>query len=64
MNIKEYLGDNYKNIILEDDNNVEHGGTAYCDETVEEFMNSVGLKETDNINELNKALKDCGIQTL
>lgn len=64
MNIKEYLGDNYKNIILEDDNNVEYGGVAYCDETVKEFMDSVGLKETDNINELNKALKDCGIQTL
>lgn len=64
MNIKEYLGDNYRNIILEDDNSVEYGGTAYYDETVEEFMDSIGLKETDNINKLNKALKDCGIQTL
>ena len=63
MKIKEYLGNDYKEIILQDDD-TPYGGTAYIDETLGEFMNSIGLKETHTMKRLNIALKNCGIQTL
>lgn len=63
MKIKEYLGNDYKEIILRDDN-TPYGGTAYIDETLGEFMDDIGLKENNSIEQLNMALKNCGIQTL
>ena len=63
MNIEEYLGNDYKEIILQDDD-TPYGGTAYIDETLGEFMDSIGLEGTHNMDELNTALKDCGIKTL
>lgn len=63
MIIKEYLGDNYEEIILQDDD-TPYGGTAYVDETLGEFMDSIGLEGTDSMKQLNIALKDCGIKTL
>lgn len=63
MKIEEYLGNNYRKIILQDDN-TPYGGTAYIDETLGEFMDSIGLKGTHTMKQLNIALKDCGIQTL
>ena len=63
MIIKEYLGDNYEEIILQDDD-TPYGGTAYVDETLGEFMDSIGLEGTHSMKQLNIALKDCGIKTL
>lgn len=63
LNIKERLGDNYANIVLQDDN-TPYGGTAFEDETLGEFMDEVGIKPTDSMKKLNQALKDCGIKTL
>lgn len=63
LNIKERLGDDYANIILQDDN-TPYGGTAFEDETLGEFMDEVGIKPTDSMKKLNQALKDCGIKTL
>lgn len=63
MKIEECLGNNYKKIILQDDD-TPYGGTAYIDETVGEFMDSIGLKGTHSMKQLNMALKDCGIKTL
>lgn len=63
LNIKERLGDDYANIILQDDN-TPYGGTAFEDETLGEFMDEVGIKPTDSMQKLNKALKNCGIKTL
>lgn len=63
MLIKDYLGDDYKNIILEDDD-TPWGGVAYCDETLGEFMDSVGLTKENTMNILNLILKNCGIKTL
>ena len=63
LNIKETLGDDYAKIILQDDD-TPYGGTAFEDETLGEFMDEVGIKPTDSMKKLNKALKDCGIKTL
>ena len=63
MIIKDYLGDDYRDIILEDDD-TPWGGVAHCDETLGEFMDSVGLIEDNTIDILNLALKNCGIKTL
>lgn len=63
LNIKETLGDDYAKIILQDDD-TPYGGTAFEDETLEEFMDEVGIKPTDSMKKLNKALHDCGIKTL
>lgn len=63
MKIEEYLGNNYRKIILQDDN-TPYGGTAYIDETLGEFMDSIRLKGNNSIEQLNIALKNCGIQTL
>ena len=63
LNIKERLGDDYANIVLQDDN-TPYGGTAFEDETLGEFMDEVGIKPTDSMKKLNQALKNCGIKTL
>ena len=63
MRIKQYLGNNYREIILQDDD-TPYGGTAYIDETLGEFMDSIGLEGTQSMKQLNIAVKDCGIKTL
>lgn len=63
LNIKETLGDDYANIVLQD-NDTPYGGTAFEDETLGEFMDEIGIKPTDSMKKLNQALKDCGIKTL
>lgn len=50
------------NTELKDDKS-DYGGIAYLGETVEDFIESVGIAPS-NINELNDALKECGIEPI
>ena len=58
MEVKDFL--DYK---LKDDN-TEFGGISYIGETLEDFIAEVGISETCSINDINKALKECGIEPI
>ena len=45
------------------DDKSDYGGIAYLGETVKDFIESVGIAPS-NINELNDALKECGIERI
>ena len=49
-----------KDIVLKDDAS-PYGGTAFHGETLYDFCESVDLLECGDLNEINKALQECGI---
>ncbi len=49
-----------KDIVLKDDAS-PYGGTAFNGETLYDFCESVDLLECDDLEEINKALQECGI---
>ena len=55
MEVKDFL--DYK---LKDDN-TEFGGISYIGETLGDFVAEVGIS---NIDDINKALKECGIEPI
>ena len=55
MEVKDFL--DYK---LKDDN-TEFGGISYIGETLGDFIAEVGIS---NIDDINKALKECGIEPI
>lgn len=59
---KRTIGD-VLDVELEDDDTA-FGGKSFAGEKVRDFIGEVDLKETDTIDELNKALKDCGIKPI
>ena len=58
MKAKDFL--DYK---LKDDN-TEFGGISHIGETLREFISEVGMSETCDIDDVNKALKVCGIEPI
>lgn len=58
MKVKDFL--DYK---LKDDN-TEFGGISYIGETLGDFIAEVGMSETCDIDNVNKALKVCGIEPI
>lgn len=46
------------------DDNTNFGGISYIGETLQNFIEEVGMNETDNMEDVNKALKECGIQPI
>lgn len=50
-------------VVLEDDE-TPYGGTEFLGETVKDFLNYTELTGMDSIDELNTALKECGIKPL
>ena len=63
ITIKEALGKNFKQIILEDNESI-YGGTTEQNETLETFMNYANLTKDDDYGELCKALEQCGIKAI
>lgn len=63
ISIIKALGKTYKNIVLEDNESV-HGGISHTNETLEEFMNYLDIKETDDYGELCIRLERCGIKAV
>lgn len=63
VSIIEALGNNYKTILLEDNESI-YGGTAHLAETLKEFMGTAELKETDDYGELCIRLEECGIKAI
>ena len=63
VTIKEALGKNFKQIILEDNESI-HGGTTEHNETLETFMNYAELTKDDDYGELCKRLEQCGIKAI
>lgn len=58
MKIKDFL--DYK---LKDDN-TEFGGISYIGETLGDFIAEVEISDIDDIDNVNKALKVCGIEPI
>jgi len=56
---------NYKllNTILEDDD-TPYGGTACDRETLKYFLDDIGMPYDTPIEDINKALKECGIKEI
>ena len=50
-------------VVLEDDE-TPYGGTEFLGETVRDFIGYTELIGMDSVQELNKALKECGIKPL
>ena len=63
VSIKEALGKNYKNIILQDNESI-CGGVSYNNETLGMFMNYFKIKETDDYGDLCIKLERCGIKAI
>lgn len=61
--IPQKLLDKILNIELEDDE-TPYGGTSFRGETVFDFLCCFNDDEFDSIEELNKALKECGIKPI
>lgn len=55
------LGSNWRNIELKDDVNSTEGGIAHEGETLGEFIDEVGTKHIKSLEDLNDALRVCGI---
>ncbi len=53
----------YLNYELQDDD-TETGGVAFDGETVADFIGDAGIKDTDELDKLNKALVSCGIKPI
>ena len=51
VSIIEALGNNYKTIMLEDNESI-YGGKSHISETLGEFMETSEIKETDDYGEL------------
>lgn len=56
----EITEEKMKDIVLKDDAS-PYGGTAFNGETLYDFCESVDLLECDDLEEINKALQECGI---
>ena len=63
VSIIEALGNNYKTIMLEDNESI-YGGKSHISETLEEFMETSEIKETDDYGELCIRLEECGIKAI
>lgn len=46
------------------DDETENGGTSHINETLDEFMESVGIHYGTDVETINSALKECGIQPI
>ena len=46
------------------DDETEYGGTAHINETLDEFMASAGIPYGTDVETINSALKECGIQPI
>lgn len=53
-----------KEILLEDDDNPLVGGLAFEGESLQDFMESVGLEPDSRVNTLQRQLRECGIKEL
>ncbi|MCY3067598.1 MULTISPECIES: hypothetical protein [Aerococcus] len=49
---------------LYDDPTISEGGISYQGETLEHFMDDVGLTKDASLKEINDTLQECGIQTI
>lgn len=63
VSIIEALGNDYKNISLEDNESI-YGGKSHINEELEEFMETAEIKETDDYGELCIRLEECGIKAI
>lgn len=64
MTVYDKYGDNWENIILEDDNNTSFGGVAFQGETLYDFCEADFDPTTTTIEEINVILKKCGIKPI
>ena len=58
MKIKDFLDYELK------DDNTEFGGISHVGETLGDFIAEVGMSETCDIDDINKILKECGIEPI
>ena len=58
MKVKDFLDYELK------DDNTEFGGISYIGETLGDFIAEVGISETCDIDDVNKALTVCGIEPI
>ena len=52
------------NQTLEDDNSAPYGGISVENETLEHFLQEVGMPLDAPIEEINKSLRECGIKEI
>lgn len=62
MKLKE-LERKFRNIYLEDDA-TETGGISFIGETLDNFLNEVEMPYDSPLEEINKALSECGIKPI
>lgn len=55
---------NLLNTKLEDDNTTPYGGISFAGETLRDFMDEAELDYNTSLEEINEALKDCGIKQI
>lgn len=46
------------------DDDTETGGTSFCGETLRDFLEETGMSCDTPLTEINKALKECGIEPI
>lgn len=59
--LEKELGPNWRDIELKDDDSLE-GGVSYEGETLGHFIDEVGTEDIKSLEDLNSALRECGIQ--
>ena len=52
------------NIKLEDDNTTPYGGVSFSGETLKDFLDEAEINYSTNLEEINKALNECGIKQI
>lgn len=56
-------GEDYLDYILKDDE-TPYGGTSFNGETLRDFLDSVEIEYATSMEEINKALVECGIKPI